>query len=545
MKFILKIGVAIFLLASIFVSCEDDNTFTGLDINVDDIAISAVGGTHKVKVSAAENWTAVGSEPWIFVSPVNGNAFTECVISIDSTHMSQLREGNVVFSIEGKERVVKISQKGFAKEISVNNDIVELPSYATYDKQFFEIDVTTNVPFKIEFTGENASTWLSCEEYDLGLDANYRPRTTAIRFNWELNTRPAEKITEIKFVPIDPVDDDADIDIIAVSQAGAEEIIPSRRGDSLSMMAINRVLRISTADIPVGSSMVHWQKVKLWTPIDIKRAIKEEEERTAPYSPDLDRIEAIRGFEGRIRVASFFLLQTEDPIPYEVQFLDAAEEISFSSNVNHQQFNIPLGDYITKLTYLRRLTVFGYGIHSLPESMKNLKRLEYLSLAANVFDKAPVSIVNKENFPEMKVLLFTGCRRIDYTITMVSPEITDPGLGARSSLPIEWLAWDSLEYLSLSTNYYEETIPDMTGVVGVPLYTENDLAAQENPKLVGTPIVLPNCLGFSINNNRLHGDLPIWILEHPKLDYWDSENLVYPQQGIDSEGIEGGFDNVP
>lgn len=540
MKFILKIGVAISLVASVLVSCDKDTEFTGLEINAKDIEIGAEGGTHRVDVSSNNNWTATGSDAWIFISPANGNAFTECKIKIDSTHMSESREGTVVFRIEGVEKVMKISQMGFDKKISVVNNVVDLPSFATHDKQFFDVDVTTNVPFKIEFSDADAATWLSYDEFDLGLNANYRPRTTKIRFNWELNTRSDEKNTNIKFVPIADADKNASIDVIGVSQEGAEEIVPSRAGDSLSVISINRVMRVYSVSGASGSSMMHWPNVKLWTRMDIKRAIEEEEKRDVP---DLQRIEAIKGFEGRVRVASFALFETNKALPYEVQFLDAAEEISFRSNISHQKYSLSIGEYITQLKYLKRLTVFAYGLNELPASMVNMKRLEYLDLSANVFDESPVDIVNKENFPNMKVLNFAGCRRVDFISDMRIPGIENPGL--RGELPVEWFAWDGLELLILANNFYQGTINDMKNVPGITMYTAADPAAVKNPRLIGTPKVLPNCFGLGLNLNRLHGDLPEWILEHPNLEEWHAEVLVYNQEGIDSNGITGGFDNIP
>ncbi len=541
MKFILKIGVAISLLASVFVSCTEDEIIpSGIDLNVDKIAIAPIGGTHSVNVSSVENWTATASEPWIYVSPTNGTASTACKISIDSTHLSEMREGVVVFRTAGVEREIAISQDGFPKEVTVDNDVFALPSFADYDEQYFEISVTTNVPFNIEYTDDDASTWLSYEEFDLGLNANYRPRTTTIRFDWETNTRAKVKLTDIKFVPISEEDVDTDVDVVGVSQEAAEEIIPSRKGDSLSIIAINRSIRVYAVEAPAGSSMVHWPNVKLWTRSDIKRAIEEEKERS---EPDLDRIEAIKGFEGRVRVVSFFLFETDEALPYEVQFFDAAEEVSFRSNVSHQKYSLSLGEYITKLTYLRRLTVFAYGITTIPESMTNMKRLEYLDLAANLFDSTPSSIINKYNFPDMKVLDFAGCRRVDFVPDMTNPGIENPGL--KGFLPVEWLTWSGLEYLNLANNFYEGAISDLVDMYGMEFYTEDDDAAKKNPKLIGTPIVLPDCVSFSLNLNRLSGKLPVWLLEHPNLKDWNPDILVYNQEGIDSAGKDSGFTNVP
>ena len=542
MKFILNIGVALSLLASVFVSCTDDEvTPSGIDVNVNNIEIAPIGGTQSVNVSSSEDWIVTSSEPWIYVSPTNGSASTKCKISIDSTHLAEVREGKVVFRTAGIEREITISQAGFPKQVTVNEAAVVLPSYLTPEEQYFEIEVTTNVPFEIAFTGEDASTWLSYEKFDLGLNANYRPRTTKIRFNWEVNTRTYEKLSDIIFVPIQEEDVDAETDLVGVKQESAEEIIPSRKGDSLAILAINRGLQLFASDVAQGSDMLHWPSVKLWTVMDIKRAIEEENERE---NPDMDRIEAIRGFKGRVRVVDFFFFGTEKAIPYEVRYLDAAEEILFRSNEDHQQLNLSLGDDITTLKYLKKLTVFAYGINSLSESVINLSRLQYLDLSQNVFDESPVDLLNETNFPDLKHLNMLNCRRVDAVDDLGNPPVDNIGL--RGELPIEWLTWENLETLMLANNYYEGVIPTMEDVVGVEKYTAEDEVTKENPALIGTPKVLPNCEKLMINLNRLGGELPVWILEHPNLDIWIPDVMIYNQDaGLDSNGNQSGFTNVP
>ena len=59
------------------------------------------------------------------------------------------------------------------------------------------------------------------------------------------------------------------------------------------------------------------------------------------------------------------------------------------------------------------------------------------------------------------------------------------------------------------------------------------------------PKVLPDIDFFSINLNRLHGDIPYWLKYHPKLDYWFPLLLVFPQEGKTAEGIPAGFNDAP
>ena len=57
--------------------------------------------------------------------------------------------------------------------------------------------------------------------------------------------------------------------------------------------------------------------------------------------------------------------------------------------------------------------------------------------------------------------------------------------------------------------------------------------------------MLPDIDFLAINLNRLHGNIPRWLKYHPKLDYWYPLMLVFPQEGRDTEGHQGGFIDVP
>ena len=58
-------------------------------------------------------------------------------------------------------------------------------------------------------------------------------------------------------------------------------------------------------------------------------------------------------------------------------------------------------------------------------------------------------------------------------------------------------------------------------------------------------MVLPDIDFFSINLNRLSGEIPHWLKYHPKLDYWTPLLLVFPQEGKDMNGTPAGFKDVP
>ena len=63
--------------------------------------------------------------------------------------------------------------------------------------------------------------------------------------------------------------------------------------------------------------------------------------------------------------------------------------------------------------------------------------------------------------------------------------------------------------------------------------------------LIGLPKVLPETEFFAINFNRLTGELPEWLLYHPKLDLWYPYSLVFQQEGKTRDGQNTGFSNEP
>lgn len=93
-------------------------------------------------------------------------------------------------------------------------------------------------------------------------------------------------------------------------------------------------------------------------------------------------------------------------------------------------------------------------------------------------------------------------------------------------------------------NYLQGHIPDMKDYT---TYTQEDInAADSLPQaLVGIPKVLPNIKQFSINLNRLTGELPEWLLRHPALDWLDPYTLIFTQEGKDKDGKTAGFSNEP
>ena len=250
---------------------------------------------------------------------------------------------------------------------------------------------------------------------------------------------------------------------------------------------------------------------------------------------------------GRVKRVEIFLCNSYEGLPYEVQYLTAADEIYIFSNENSMLKNINLGEHVCKLSNLKRLTVAAFGLTELPEEFTNLKNLEFLDLGSNNFQRVP-SMITKENFPNLRALVLNAQQRhavSDLSNTRYAIEELG-GLVEEDKFPEQLLKW-GLDTLVLSVNYLHGELPSFENDPEVPKWTEEEvLAADTLPMaLVGTPKVMPTTKTFRINHNRLSGEAPKWLLMHPALDWWVPFSLIFPQEGRWSDGTKSGFTNEP
>ena len=507
-------------------------------LDTTDIQVGPEGGVKTFKVTSSENWVASTQQPWITISPANGRGSVECKVMIDSSlKWNEVREGKVYINGENSTKSFTISQKGYEYQIIPSESNVNIADYAAYGKRSFEIKVKANVDFKVQVP-DNAANWLKPKKSTLTLDRNARPREVTIKFDWQVNSMPQERIAEVKFVPVENVTVPGN-DGVKITQKAALPIpVGTVEGDSLALLAVNRSLGVWT-EYETTERMENWDGVEVW---------KTKDERN-----------------GRVKSASFAAFTTKEGLPYEIQYLTAMEELFVYGNSNTFLIkSLDCGEYICKLTQLRKLTIGAYGLSSLHEDFTNLVNLEYLNLESNNFQKIP-AVLNEENFPKLTALILNANTR--YTIRDLSNDTRENigGFVEEEGFPVRMLLWEKLDTLRLSANYLQGPLPtdeEMAQLLAQKGRTAENLYWRSGDKNIkdsidvnntffddnDIPRVMPEMDFFAINLNRLYGELPNWLLYHPKLDLWYPDLLIWSQEGRASKKYGAnmaGFSNAP
>ena len=518
-------------------SCTNDTTkIDGFEADTTSIEALASGGEYSIVIRSDREWTAQADVPWLMVSPANGRGEVRCKVRIDSTLVNDARNTKIRFMSEGFiMQEVDVNQEGYARAITPDKGEVEIAASATRDARHFDIDISTNVEFDVEAEYDGEEGWLTVDDYTLTLDRGARPRTTTLGIAWKMNHAPEERVAilHLKARNGEALDSPA---TIVVRQTAAPLIEDNRQGDSLAVVAIfNKLECWSEGAISTTEGMHRWECVRLWEATDATLPAKEA--------------------VGRVRDIELSYFDTYEGIPYEIKYLKYLETISLFGNVNTMLKSIDLGEEICTLEYLKALRVAAFGLSSIPESFKNLgDTLEDLDLNSNNFDGIP-AVLTEENFPHLKTLDLTANRRNILSDLRKAAEGDKIGMHhntAKDDALERLLLWENLEELSLSYDYFEGAIPDFkVGEKGVRAYTDEDFVERGDTLAWavqrGLPRVLPNMRSLRLNLNFLSGELPEWLLYHPRLMEWSPENLIYIQQegGVDSNGNRVGFSNEP
>ena len=527
-----------------FVACNDDEEKAiGFSLDKSEITLGAEGGTDVVLVESNDSWTVSSTEPWLSVSPASGVGNMLCTVVVDSSLVNEMRTAAIRFTPTTQPAMyVTVKQMGYDKMIVPENNEIWVESSAKMDERFFETTVATNVKFSVEIDllGSNHK-WLTAEKVEIDLDKGARPRTAKLRFDWKMNTVPEQRVAEIKLVPegddagaVEPV-------VISVYQKPALKIEDNRAGDSIALVVMYELMNCWSDAWDTSENMQYWEGVELWEASD----------------KDLPAPEAV----GRVRAVQYSFLNTKESIPAQVRHLKYLESLAISSNVNTMLLNIELGSEICELEYLKYLTLFSYGLVSLPDDFSKLgKSLVALDLSANNFDRIP-PMLTQDSFPKLKSLSFVASRRWQTTDLRKKGEYeAKDGLGLHIDVTHDkafrnLLLWENLEELAFSNCYLEGEIPDFkVGEDGVVAYTDADTTALNNSikdytvgYLLGKPKILPNCTMLRLNLNFLTGKLPEWLLYHPHFMDWAPDLLIFNQQekGLNSAGEAVRFDNEP
>ena len=531
-KILIVISLLAFAISS--VSClqpESELVFgvkdvDGVSLENGTVTVGPEGGRRVITITSSEKWVAETQFPWITVSPANGVGSTDCEIIVDSALVAlESRQGAVRFKTMESDKSQKftVNQSGFDLILNPAETSIELESYAELEDRKFTIVVNTNVPFTVEAPKFEDKPWIEYKVSELVLDRKDRPRNARVNFTWELNPTQSARQAEFKLIPSDP---SMEARVIAISQKPADEIEIGVRGDSLALLAISRVLGC-WREFDTAEKMENWDGVTV--------------HKSGPN-------------KGRVRSAQFYLFGTKEPLPFQVKYLTAAEELYFYSNENSFRYSLSTGKHICELTQLRKLTIGAYGLTELPDEFANLKNLEYLDISGNNFEEIP-AVLSPENLPNLTALIINANQRNVTNDLFNNYKENSGGLinecplredGTRE-FPRRLLKWNNLDTLRLSVNYLQGTIPDLMDDPDFPKWTAEEVNACDTlpAKLIGLPKVLPDTDFLAINLNRLHGELPDWLLYHPKLDLWYPFQLIFLQEGKDREGNVAGFSNEP
>ena len=510
-------------------ACKNDvPAVEGFEADISTIEAEAVGGEYFVTIRSAEEWWAVVDEPWVMVSPANGCGETRCTIKIDSALMNDARSTTINISSGFDEpKSIAITQKGFEKAITPEKSSIDIAASAIKADRWVEFDVTTTVKFQIK-SGANWITVDTAYRGNLNLNRGMRPRTTRVRLDWKMNSDSTERIEKLRFISDDA--DTLELATLNIRQAAGPRIEDNRAGDSLAVITIYEKMECWGKAIPTSENMNRWDCVRLWKASD----------------KSLPEPKAV----GRVRDLELSYFNTEEGVPVEIKYLKYLETLSLYGNVNTMLKSIDLCEEIMALKYLKDLRIAAFGLVSLPENFR-FENLETLDLNSNNFNEIP-DVINKVNLPKLKKLDFSTNRRVEISNLANKESKNDNGIGLhidmnKSDVIRNLFLWEELEELCLSYNYIEGQLPDFEEM---RRYTAEDVARYGDTlknAIDSIPRILPNMRNLRLNLNFITGEIPTWLLYHPRLLEWSPESSIHVQmeKSLNSEGESVGFSNVP
>lgn len=503
-------------------ACSKDNEVIEFAIDTTTLDFNAEGGKQSLYLSADDDWTVTSDVEWCLVSPTNGVESTVCEVRVDTSYLYSRREGHLNFHCGNKTRQLTISQLGYEKVILLDKSEISVPDFTDYDELFEEIKVQTNVPYEvfIEYPDAERSGWLSVSIANQG-QVQSVPRSGKVRIDYTMYLdSDRDREANVVFRQTNAKQGETPVETrLKFRQTKAQEIIPSREGDSLALLALSRIMRIST-NWDTSQSMIYWNNISL----EDVTYYNQKQKKTVT--------------EPRVVAASFTMFNTSEGIPFHIRYLDQLRELSFIANSNAHIKDIDLGDNITYLSNLKYLTLLGYGISRLPERMKEMDKLQELDLSGNNLIEIPIDIISALDKKSLRYVNLANNRKRDVFGNLYANAKDRTELGIHGEFPESLLHLKNIRYIGLSYNYLEGQLPDMS-------YDASKYATLEE-KIAHNP-VMPQLEQLSINLNFFSGELPDWLLYHPNLRCWDPYTLVFNQyeRSRDSRGNATGFNNEP
>lgn len=522
-RFKIRLSIACLCTLLCLTSCheeEDPIPTPQIALSQEVLDFSAHGGVSTISLTASDEWTVMSNCEWCLVSPANGNGSTTCEIRVDSSYLYDSRKAYLTFRCGKYSRQLIVQQLGYEQVIKLDRELVEVDDFTDYDKMFETIRVTSNVPYDVEVEYADASRtgWLKVTANEQKTGSIPRPST--VRVDYELYAESdVDRVATLVFRQNNVANGETPVESrLTFRQRKAQEIIPSRQGDSLAVLTIARLMRCAN-NIDASTSMIHWNNIET-----------EEIEYVNEQGETVDEL--------RVVGLRFSMFDTDRSIPYQIRKLDQLRTLTLTGNTDAAGKNIVLEDDITYLPHLESLNLLGYGICKLPARMKEMTRLEELELSGNNFTSLPIDIITELDKHSLLYVNFANNRVKDVFGKLNEHAGNKADMGIHGALPEALFTLKNVVYIGLSYNYFEGAIPDM-GYDASKYETEEEKVAN-NP-------VMPQLENLAINLNFLTGNIPDWILYHRNLKCWDPYTLVFNQyeNGKDSSGKRVGFDNVP
>lgn len=507
--------------ATLFMACAEDKEEVAFGISDSELIFPADGGTYSLSLTSAGDWSVSCDREWCMVTPVNGQNSAVCEIRVDSSYLYSEREAHLNFRCGHYSKMLTVKQFGYERVIRLEKTEIEVPDFTDYDALFEEIKVEANVNYdvSVEYPEGDKGDWLSVKKF--AQQAQSIPRAGKVRINYQMYMDcTKDRVATVVFRQNDAREGETPVESrLTFRQTHALEIIPSREGDSLALLALTRIMHVSTG-WDTSQSMIYWKNIRL--------------EDITYFNEKLQRTVT----EPRVVEARFTMFDTDGGIPYQVRFLDQLRTLMFTANSNAHIKHIDLGEDVCSLKKLKVLCLVGYGISSLPSAMKNMDALEELELSGNNFTSLPMDVIKALDRKNLWYVNIANNRRRDVFGRLYENAAVRDTLGLHGTLPEELFELKNVRYLGLSYNYFEGNVPQMG-------YDASQYATLEE-KMAHNP-VMPQLEQLSINLNFLTGNLPDWILYHPNLRCWDPYTLVFNQyeSARDSRGRNTGFDNEP